>query len=139
MMELLEGLVKGKYPTMDFKVMNANVCCLSHAINRCTQKVIDVVGATPLEGENNDKNDLVSPVKEVRVIVRSVRSSPQRRNLWFNAIRVGNQLQVFVPHVKELQLILDIHTHWDSTYQMIHCFLQMHQVSISMPCHLCPF
>ncbi|TFY53602.1 hypothetical protein EVJ58_g9366 [Rhodofomes roseus] len=61
----------------------------------------------------------------IRNIVRSIRSSPLRRDAWDETIRTGNANGRFLPHLREVQLILDVRTRWGSTYEMLIRFLEM--------------
>ncbi|TFY55049.1 hypothetical protein EVJ58_g8494 [Rhodofomes roseus] len=175
------------YPNMDWTAEDI-VFCLSHIVNRCSLKVIDLIAATPPdhinidednnndeyddEGEevnidnegkegdeyNNDKGDgnpfpadddadnddepgdepgggAPGPVpddgtghtiKLVRRTVRAIQVSPQRKDAWEACIWLVNSRDGTA--LSELHLILDVRTHWDSTYAMIKRFILMHQV-----------
>ncbi|KAF8812635.1 hypothetical protein BYT27DRAFT_7086732, partial [Phlegmacium glaucopus] len=64
-------------------------------------------------------------VQKLRKIVRSVRSTPQRRESWAREIQTINaQNSISLPN---LILILDVKTRWSSTHQMlcmsVHCMM----------------
>ena len=76
---------------------------------------------------------------KLRTIVHAVRSSPQRRQAWYNEVRVTVD-NVLINTA--LMLILDIKTRWSSTLQMcrkltfdIYSFIYWHntQFSLNMP------
>ncbi|TFY51559.1 hypothetical protein EVJ58_g10499 [Rhodofomes roseus] len=126
-----------KVPDTSFEAVNGNVHCLGHSLNRCSQMFIKNIGALPpddgRDGDNVEDGDdnggnpdgppddplSVGIIPKVRRIVRSIRSSPLRRDAWDQTIRTGNTSGVFLPHLREVQLILDIRTQWNSTYDMI--------------------
>jgi hypothetical protein len=57
---------------------------------------------------------------QIRKIVRSIRSSPQKRQKWIDEIRSFNAtLHTGISPLKELMLILDVKTRWSSTHSML--------------------
>ncbi|KAF8071964.1 hypothetical protein FPV67DRAFT_1560685 [Lyophyllum atratum] len=66
----------------------------------------DAVSADPSE-------KIQTAVQKLRKIVRSVRSSPQRRQSWLKEVARMN------PGKPGLMLILDVKTRWSSTHQML--------------------
>ncbi|TFY53021.1 hypothetical protein EVJ58_g9686 [Rhodofomes roseus] len=132
-----------KVPDTSFEAVNGNVHCLGHSLNRCSQMFIKNIGALPpddgRDGDNVEDGDdnggnpdgppddplSVGIIPKVRCIVRSIRSSPLHRDAWDQTIRTGNTSGVFLPHLREVQLILDVRTRWNSTYNMIVRFLEM--------------
>jgi hypothetical protein len=77
-------------------------------------------------------------VSKVRQLVRTIRASGQRQELLRTVIVKGNasgwwtNLQNEVINIPPRQLILDVCTHWDSTYQMLVRALELREVSISL-------
>ena len=55
---------------------------------------------------------------QIRKIVRSVRSSPQRRAAWLREVRNTYDKIAGGPETA-LMLILDVKTRWSSTHQML--------------------
>jgi hypothetical protein len=53
---------------------------------------------------------------ELRKVIRAVRSSPQRRQHWYNIISPQNII------ARVHMLILDVKTRWSSTHQMMSTF-----------------
>jgi hypothetical protein len=64
---------------------------------------------------------------QLRTIVRSVRSSPQRRQGWMRELRAVHDDDEAPP---ALMLILDVKTRWSSTHQMLR--ESMHTSSSSL-------
>lgn len=65
------------------------------------------------------------PVQKARKVVRTVRSSGQRRDAFQTTISSGNQMRVFkdddgdVVELRNLQLLPDVKHRWDSLYLML--------------------
>jgi len=65
------------------------------------------------------------PLKRARVVVRTVRSSGQRKDDFQKLIRLGNNMKSFKDDqdnaitLKELQLLKDVRHRWDSLYVML--------------------
>jgi hypothetical protein len=68
-------------------------------------------------------------ILQLRKIVRSVRSSPQRRQNWFVEVARTS------PGKPALMLILDVKTRWSSTHQMLREFVLLNQTNL-IPCFL---
>ncbi|TFY52012.1 hypothetical protein EVJ58_g10253 [Rhodofomes roseus] len=138
MLSAFEDKLVVKVPDTSFEAVNGNVHCLGHSLNRCSQMFVKKIGALPpddgrdgddVEDGDDDGGDPDGPpddplsvgiIPKVRRIVRSIRSSPLRRDAWDQTIRTGNTSGVFLPHLREVQLILDVRTRWNSTYDMIN-------------------
>jgi hypothetical protein len=75
------------------------------------------------------------PLNKIRAIVRGIRASGQRQEQFTNVILGGNQYgwwkdgQGNVVTIKPMQLLRDVKTRWDSTYQMLVRFREFRQVS----------
>ena len=75
------------------------------------------------------------PVQKARKIVRTVRSSGQRREAFQTTISSGNQMRVFkdddgdVVALKNLQLLADVKHRWDSLYLMLHRMQELKPVT----------
>ncbi|SJK99091.1 uncharacterized protein ARMOST_02377 [Armillaria ostoyae] len=67
-------------------------------------------------------DDVFSSVDKLRQIVRTVRSSPQRKQGWLREVKMALELRSKVTDATEqvLMLILDVTTRWSSTHQMMH-------------------
>jgi hypothetical protein len=80
------------------------------------------------------------PVKRARAVVRTVRSSGQRKEDFLKLIRLGNNMKSFkdendnVILLKELQLLKDVRHRWDSLYTMLVRLEEQRQVHLlSLP------
>ena len=74
------------------------------------------------------------PIARLRKIVMKIRSSGQRRDAFTSWINAGNNSGLFVLNNKPVQiqpkqLLRDVRTRWDSTYQMIKRCIEMRLVS----------
>lgn len=75
-----------------------------------------------------------NPVQRARVVVRTVRSSGQRKEDFASLIRTWNESGLFkdddgkAMKVKELQLLKDVKHRWDSLYLMLSRLEQLQQV-----------
>ena len=82
------------------------------------------------------------PVAHLRKIVIKIQSSGQRRDTFMTWIDIGNKNGSFVLNNKAVQiqpkqLLRDVRTRWDSTYQMIKRCIEMRSVSLQfIPCFL---
>lgn len=132
MTELTKLLNAKKIP---FDGVDKRIMCFPHVINICCQHVITQFTNIELSEsaveyvadeytyppsrqtfEQAAKRD---PVALARNIVRVIRSSGQRRSAFLEVIRDGNAKGYFGKGVKELQLLRDVKTRWDSVYSMI--------------------
>jgi len=81
------------------------------------------------------------PIKRARRMVRFLRASDQRRDGLRDFIKTGNEKQLFsqktddgkrsVVQVKDLQLLRDVKTRWDSVYLMLERLFLLRPVSLS--------
>lgn len=122
--------------------MQFYVCCFPHVINVVSQRVIkaleELSGGT---GNNDNDNDIdntnqvpVSVLSKIRAFIRTIRASGQRQDAFRDVIHKGNDLGYWVHGgqtvtVEPRNLILDVRTHWDSTYQMLVCLHELRWVS----------
>jgi hypothetical protein len=130
--------------------------CVQHtikALNNGVDTDIDDIAENE-EGSDNEMNDdggggngnsseediAISgvpgdPLNKIRAIVRGIRASGQRQEQFTNVILGGNQYgwwkdgQGNVVTIKPMQLLRDVKTRWDSTYQMLVRFREFRQVS----------
>lgn len=74
------------------------------------------------------------PVRRARVVVRTVRSSGQRKDEFLSMIKTGNKKGSFKDQqgnqvvVKELQLLRDVRHRWSSLYVMLERLQELHPV-----------
>ena len=101
-------------------------------------------GEDPASGESVGEGTRVAqavsnvpsdPLNKVRALVRGVRALGQRQEQFTNVILGGNQYGWWKDEqgnpmtIKEKQLLRDVKTHWDSTYQMLIQVWEFRQVS----------
>src|ERR1700689_1268029 len=76
------------------------------------------------------------PVKRARTLVRTIRSSGQRRDKLMHTIKIGNETQSFKDEkeqpitIREVQLIRDVKHCWDSLFSMISRLIELRQVGL---------
>jgi len=118
-----------------FDGVDQRIMCFAHVINICCQHVIKEFTNIELS-ESTDEfiaaelsylpqhqtfEDAVKrdPVAMGRSIVRVLQSSGQRRKAFNDTIVDGNKSGAFPSEIRELQLLRDVRTRWDSVYSMI--------------------
>ncbi|CAB5351658.1 unnamed protein product [Rhizophagus irregularis] len=102
-----------------------HVRCIAHIMNLTVQEILKHIRAGEAQDENiileelleknNKTNDIIP---KLRKLIVKIRASPQRRD------RFSRQCDLY-PTVKDLNLILDVKTRWNSTYLMIERALQL--------------
>lgn len=80
-----------------------------------------------------------NPLKRLRTLIRTIRSSGQRRRAFQRCIAVGNAEGHFpnpegdgMLSLPELELLRDVSTRWDSSYRMIDRSRALRPVSLSL-------
>src|SRR5271168_1343503 len=153
MLEFLEKLLLEREIT-SFNAKNNRIMCFSHVVNIAVQHVLSKMSSVKAP-ENDDDNsegptddadenrgfeqtfqnacaqDLIS---RLRKIVTAIRASGQRHEALTTWIENGNKSGLFVlqntsVEIKPMQLLRDVRTRWDSTYQMIKRCIEMRLVS----------
>ena len=66
----------------------------------------------------------ISP--QLRKIVRAVRSSPQKRQIWLKDARANLSQELQNAGSTAHMLILDVKTRWSLTFQMLSTWFQVH-------------
>jgi len=146
MMEELEVLLQAR--DIPFDSADNRIMCFPHVINICCQHIISDFTNIDLSESTEDfpaeqaperphlqtfeeavKRD---PVALGRNIVRAFRSSGQRRDAFNEIIRDGNSKGWFT--VKELQLLRDVKTRWDSVYNMLRRLRELQPVRCHIYC-----
>lgn len=149
-MEELAKLLQSR--DIDFDPLDRRIMCFPHIINICVQHVIanftnielaeaaaEFVSALPLglpDRQTFEEAVQRDPVALGRNIVRVLRNSGQRRDLFDDIVRDGNDKEWFQvgdpPVTVELplvQLLRDIITRWDTIYYMVRHLCEMRPVS----------
>lgn len=156
MLESLEELLLEREIPFDAK--DNRIMCFPHTINIAVQHVLRKMSSV-LAPENDDcePEELTGPanadegrgfgqtfeaacaqdpITRLRKIVVTIRSSGQRRAAFQSWIEIGNKNKLFVYNntivqIQPKELLQDVRTRWDSTYQMITRCIEMRLVS---PC-----
>ena len=137
---------------IDFDPLDRRIMCFPHVINICCQHVIadltnielaeateEFVAVLPLglsDQQTFEEAVKWDPVALGCNIVRVLRNSGQRHDLFDNIVRDGNEkgwFQVRNPprpiQLPLVQLLRDVATRWDSVYYMVRCLHEMCPVS----------
>ena len=112
---------------IDFKSENHRVRCLAHIINLAAQDTLKSLKGMGPENEEDILLDSINEnslgiIEKLRKLVVKIRVSPQRRD------KLSQQCKVL--NIKDLQLIPDVKTRWNSTYDMIERALILQEVKI---------
>jgi hypothetical protein len=126
MMEALEKKLEER--DIPFDATDRRIMCYAHVVNLCSGAVIRAAG-------DGDGTLELNPIGVARGVVRAVRVSGKRRDAFDEVIRDGNRKAWFkagqppeVIIVKELQLLRDVRTRWDSVYLMLNRLREMRPV-----------
>jgi hypothetical protein len=128
---------------INFNSIDRCIMCFPHVINICCQHVISTFTNAELSesteefsaDEVPDRPHLQTfkqavsrdPIALGRNIIRTFRSSGQCHDSFIEAIRDGNAKGYF--KIKELQLLRDVKTRWDSVYLMLLRLRELQPVS----------
>lgn len=108
-----------------FSSENQRVRCLAHIINLAAQIILKALHGMGPENEQDILQDFINEtslgvIAKLRKLVVKIRASPLRRERFCQQCKAVN--------VKELQLIPDIKTRWNSTYDMIERAIFLREV-----------
>ena len=147
---------------LTFDAKDNRIMCFPHTINIAVQHVLKKMSS--IEAPENDEDDYEDqadaanadegrgfgqtfeaacaedPIARIRKIVTTIRGSGQRRDALMTWIDTGNKNGLFVlqnktVQIQPMQLLRDVRTRWDSTYQMIKQCIEMRLVSRCTPIH----
>jgi len=157
MLQFLEKLFLER-EILSFNAKDNRIMCFPHIINIAVQAVLSMMSSVGApDGDDDDPDDETDeentdkrrgfgqtfeaacaqdPIARLRKIVVAIRSSGQRRDAFQSWIESGNKSGLFVLQNKPVQieprqLLRDVRTRWDSTYQMIKRCIEMRLVSSS--------
>lgn len=122
---------------------DARVMCFPHIVNLASEAVIKhFTNLDYLE----DLDDMSAPaagdvVQRVRLIIKKIRASSQKTDLFSLTVEAGNKANRFRDaennpvQLPDLRLLLDVRTRWDSLQYMVSRLLDMRPVSLPNPFH----
>src|SRR5277367_3640065 len=129
MQDLAKILNKRDIP---FDAADRKIMCYGHVVDLSSGRVIDkLTNDTELDESDSDADDLDevhvrtrSQVVNARSVVRAIRGSGMRRDTFRDVIKNGNANKWFmegskVVVLKEIELLRDVRTRWDSVYRML--------------------
>ena len=153
MLEYLEKLFEER-EIFSFDAKDNRIMCFPHIINIAVQHVLKGMSSVQAP-ENDNVEDLLDnsnadegrgigqsfeaacaqdPIARLRKIVMAIRASGQRRDALVLWIETENKSGLFVLNGKPVeiqpkQLLRDVRTRWDSTYQMLKRSIEMRLAS----------
>lgn len=125
-----------------FNAKDRRIMCFPHVVSICTGHMVDEATTTKYSDSIDDfSEDVDSSVDGRDVIalcrntVRAIRASGQRILQFEDTIKLGNEKGWFkvegqTVQVREVQLLRDVRTRWDSVYSMIQRFLELRPVGL---------
>jgi hypothetical protein len=139
-----------------FDSVNHKIPCFPHIINLCAQRIINkfssadfsnVADSWPVGKATIHKVPYVAavkgdPIKRVRALVKAIRVSPLRREALRKTIASGNDIGDFLDdegnlvQVPNLELLCDVETRWDSTFEMLRRARNLRPVRLHLGEHL---
>jgi hypothetical protein len=158
MLEFLQKLFEER-EIFSFDAKDNRIMCFPHIINIAVQHVLKKMSSVEAPEDDEDDEDLIDnsnadegrgfgqsfeaacaqdPITRIRKIVMAIRASGQRRDALLIWIETGNKSGLFVLNGKPIQiqpkqLLRDVRTRWDSTYQMLKRCIEMRLVSPTFP------
>lgn len=138
MMQCLATLLRKR--DIVFDPVDRRIMCFAHIIDLSSGRVTHNVNNRVPDGggdspQSDDETDASDPIARARNVVRAIRGSGKRRELFEEVIKDGNQRGWFergnppkVVQIKPLQLLRDVCTRWDSVYLMLDRLSEMRPV-----------
>lgn len=151
MMRKIEEILQDR--EIPFNAKDSRIMCFPHIINIIVQHVLTKMTSASVDSDSDDESGstnedlpvpadqrgrtqtfesafLADPIGRARRLVVKLRSSGQRRDDFNNWVKTGNEKNWFkikgkavkLPHK---ELLRDVPTRWDSTYQMIKRCIEM--------------
>lgn len=135
-MEALERKLEER--DIAFDAADRQIMCYAHIINLSSGRVIraasrekDASDSDSSESESEPAN----PIDHARGVVQAIRKSGKRREAFDEMVRLGNSKGWFKSGnpprtvlLKELQLLRDASTRWDSVFLMLNRLREMRPV-----------
>ncbi|CAB5213516.1 unnamed protein product [Rhizophagus irregularis] len=110
---------------IEFHHKRNHVRCIAHVMNLAVQEILKYIKAGEPQDEDIILDDILNNtnlftnkiIPKLRKLIVKIRASPQRRERFFRQCNSQN--------IKELNLILDVKTRWNSTYLMLKRALEL--------------
>jgi hypothetical protein len=100
-------------------------CCLCHDWPGCLRGAIEGAEREAeeclygVDSRGSDLYQLLTPFCQLCKVIRTVRSSPQRRQNWLREVQMSCSEESWGAGSTAFMLILDVKTQWSSMYQML--------------------
>lgn len=111
-----------------FDPVDRRIMCYVHIVNLSSGRVIRAASG----GEDTPESN---PIEHAHGVVRAIRVSGKRRDAFDEMVKLGNTNKWFkvgnpakVVMLKELQLLQDVRTRWDSIFFMLNRLREMRPV-----------
>ena len=142
MMSCLEEILKGR--EIPFDVRDRRIMCFAHVVDLCSKQVVsaasDGVDEENDHSSSDDDTGASNSIAQARAVVRAIRGSGSCRDAFDEVIKDGNAKGWFkegrppkIVKVKQLQLLRDVCTRWDSVYKMLTRLRDLRPVWLSTP------
>ena len=139
MMELLQAMLAPCEIAFDAK--DCRIMCFAHIIDLCSKCVVLAAsdGVEDLDDGYSLSDDNTTPpsdpISQARTVIRAIQGSGSHQDAFNEAITTGNAKGYFKQGqpakpvvVKQLQLLRDVRTRWDSVYYMLRRLCELHLV-----------
>jgi len=133
---IMESLAQKLKPhDVSFDLCDRRIMCFAHIIDLCSGRAIHAASGVEREGVSSGDKTASDPLAAAHAAVRAIRGSGQRRDDFDRNIVDGNAGGWFKNgqqsvQVKQLQLLHDVCTRWDSVFHMLHRLCEMRLVCL---------
>lgn len=135
-LEMIEGR------DLEFDAEDRQIMCFGHIVELSSGRVVRAASGNvddrddESSSDSDNSLDTSNLIAKAHVAVRAIRGSGLRRCAFDNVVRDGNANRWFrqgqppkIVQLKQLQLLRDVRTRWDSVYQMLKRLREMRPVS----------
>ena len=129
---MMESLARKLKPRdVPFDAHDRRIMCFAHIIDLCSGRAIRAVSGVEHEGVSPGNETASDPIAVGRAAVRAIRGSGKRRDAFDQLVIDGNKGGWFKQgRLKQLQLLRDVQTRWDSVFHMLHRLREMRPVCL---------